>query len=364
MKFKSLLEARRNPDKNIKISAYDELKVFKDDPDIYISFRNINKIGINPKSRFNTPNGIYTYPLREIWKEIESKRNMDNIPWAGLEEYIYIVRSLNKPIFIKDLYKDYSSADFDRDIKKLKSMKFNNFDDILKDALITSKINSPVGYFWNLTRLLSLSKGNEFSSIKSIKTGAQAWNNLFRKLGYTGFADKSGKGVIHESEPTQAVFLSKDAFKVEKAVLNKNYFSFTLTEVLRKINFDNYELNYPKFVKDLLVLLHKENKTIIDKFPELNNRSILQIAEINSSTSLTLMNQIQNNTKLYKFYTNVKMLEKMIDYLISIRKPYSIINILNLVGGSIDLNKLKFLEKYKGNKEVELILKNYYRITI
>ena len=64
-----LSEKRSNPDKNPKLSAYDYLEQYKDDPDVYISFTDISKIGINPRSDFNTPNGIYTYPLREMWKD-------------------------------------------------------------------------------------------------------------------------------------------------------------------------------------------------------------------------------------------------------------------------------------------------------
>lgn len=41
---------------------------YKDTDDVYFSFTNIFKIGINPKSTWNTPVGIYTYPtnIRKI----------------------------------------------------------------------------------------------------------------------------------------------------------------------------------------------------------------------------------------------------------------------------------------------------------
>lgn len=62
-----ILEARRNPETNIKVSAYDQLKKYKDDHNVYISFRNIDKLGVNPsyKSKDSTPNGIYFYPLKD-----------------------------------------------------------------------------------------------------------------------------------------------------------------------------------------------------------------------------------------------------------------------------------------------------------
>jgi hypothetical protein len=72
-------EARRNPEQNPKISVVQALAKYKDDPDIYISFTYVDKVGINPRSTFNTPLGIYTYPLKEMWKDIVN----DTIPYAG-----------------------------------------------------------------------------------------------------------------------------------------------------------------------------------------------------------------------------------------------------------------------------------------
>ena len=64
-----LFEARKFPTLNPKLSAYDQLKQYKDDPSIYISFTEINKIGINPVSKWDTPLGIYCYPLKDTWQK-------------------------------------------------------------------------------------------------------------------------------------------------------------------------------------------------------------------------------------------------------------------------------------------------------
>ena len=74
-----LEEKRRNPELNPKIDIIRALERRQDDPDIYISFvEDVGvpdgavsgfKIGINPKSRYNTPTGIYTYPLKQAFAE-------------------------------------------------------------------------------------------------------------------------------------------------------------------------------------------------------------------------------------------------------------------------------------------------------
>jgi hypothetical protein len=265
--FRQFLEARRNPDQNPKIGIVQALEPYKNDPDVFISFRSINKIGINPLSRYNTPNGIFAYPVKQMWDALKN----DKIPFAGDSPFVYVFRVKPQKGFVADL-KDYGSADFDKDMKKIekfwktewskdrgKVIRFFNrvekndkgvakimqdiraikddkargkafdiaFDDpknlkkIIK-ALIDKATKeaepfvSPVNSFWNVTRTISqlLSRGL-FDSSK--------WNTLLRKLGYIGFADRSGKGIIHKSEPTQAMFLSKTPIKVIGAFDNKRY---------------------------------------------------------------------------------------------------------------------------------------------
>lgn len=220
-----LQEARRNPTQNPKISAYDYLVKYKDDSNIYISFRSIDKIGINPRSSFNTPNGIYTYPLKQSWKEYDVTPHipMSSIfPFAGEYPYIYVVRSKNTKGFVKDISR-YTHKQLQKDVEKLASLwngEYAYFIDIVDKAYKTARENSPFVKFWNLTRLLCT---NENISNESGSSHSQSWNNLLRRIGYTGFCDKMGKGWIHPAEPTQAVFLQFNEFDVVDKIENKTY---------------------------------------------------------------------------------------------------------------------------------------------
>ncbi len=234
------LEARSHPELNPKISAYKALEPYKNNPDIYISFTEIKKIGIKPLSEYNTPNGVYTYPLKEFWKKygVDKYKSISKAaPFAGDRPYIFILKSKNKPIFIEDMYKNYTSKDFDRDMKKIKDMYYEyakKSNDIMeKDvpelfradmnlAINSAKDKNPVMSFWNFTKRISenITTLNR-SKFLSSTSETQAWNNLLRRLGYTGFGDKSGRGYIHPSEPTQAVFLSRDAFDVIDMIENR-----------------------------------------------------------------------------------------------------------------------------------------------
>ena len=239
-------ELRKNPDKNPFIGAWDYVEQYKNDPDVYISFTKIDKIGINPKSQFNTPLGIYCYPLKEYY-QIYLKPLLDEkgdnakfkysigsrAPFAGNSKYVNFIRVKDKSHFINDMYKDYGSDKFDRDYKILvRTYKeilfdewkqgFKNFsldyfpspetdegvwDSLYDEAKDTARVTNPVMTMWNLTRLLSTALSS------SDKQASTKWNLILSKdLGYSGFADKSGKGYIHPSEPMQAVFFKYSSF--------------------------------------------------------------------------------------------------------------------------------------------------------
>lgn len=229
-----LIEARSHTDMNPKISAYDALKPYSNNPDYFISFTKLDKLGINPKSKYDTPLGIYTYPLKDIWKEyrVDQKKSVGQaVPFAGTSPYIWLVKVDQSKKFVNDMYSDYGSNDYDKDKQLLLDhIAKNRTDYKFKDDMGPDQIDylffqwtqearekNPVMSMWNITRSLSRYRKG---------TPAVQWNYLLREvLGYSGFADRSGRGYIHPSEPVQAVFLSTRAFSVVAEFLNKDYIS-------------------------------------------------------------------------------------------------------------------------------------------
>jgi hypothetical protein len=257
--LKVVLAARRNPEQNPKVSAYDYLKRWSDDPDVYISFTKLDKLGLNPRSIFNTPLGIYTYPLKEAWEkyEVDKERTLKVLPFAAQHPYIWVVRNLHQGKFVEDMYSDYNSSMFDRDEQVLKKMYIEHMkkrvdedientnifgkifiehrrkteyakledkwnQEILAQAIRTARVDNPISIFWNMCLILSMVlTGIEYSKADTKK--GTMWNTMLRKCGYSGFADKSGKAVIHVSEPMQALFLTRSAFKVIGECYNRDY---------------------------------------------------------------------------------------------------------------------------------------------
>lgn len=213
IRFKSyLIEARRNAHLDVqkRSNALETLSKYKNDPSIHISYTKLNKVGINPKSKFpDTPLAVYTYPLKEIWSDIE-KEGVANVHFAAANsEYIQVIKEKKKPLFDVSKYTvNILKADLEKLSKKISSdiidastndLANRGFDD-------NAKKNKPFLYL----RVLLYTIGNKLKKSKV----ASFMSMQLLDLGYSGFSDKKGLGEIHSAEPIQAFFLSRTFYDV------------------------------------------------------------------------------------------------------------------------------------------------------
>ena len=216
MRYYEIIESRRNPEQNPKESTLDALKVYAGRKDVYVSFtsdvgkmshvshgggKNVSgsKLGINPQSKYNTPIGIYTYPIDYVLSKD------GNVDFASEQPYLYVMQATKALLDLKK----YSKDDFERDSKKLIDMGFSHTREKgIKDA----KSKTPAARLWNWTR-------HSADYFYHGKTSAK-WSMILRRLGYSGAVD-NGSGLIHPNEPTQAVFFSMDAVKVLEVIPNR-----------------------------------------------------------------------------------------------------------------------------------------------
>lgn len=246
--------ARKNPKLNPKVSVIDELLPYKTNSRAFITYTTVNKVGINPSSTFNTPLGIYAYPLRSFWENIAN----DTVPFASGRPYVSLLLVKKNA---KILNNNYSWNDNDQDQVKLykfceekKLVKSNKgFVRLRDDAYEKYPFESrkPVFYIWALTRYIAyLLNPNEEDSISHITK----WSSIFNKvLGYDGAIDFRGWGFIHPNEPKQAVFFTIKAFSDTKTFLNKRY--------EKRESFDPQKFKYSKF---------SVNHNLVDKIIEVN----------------------------------------------------------------------------------------------
>lgn len=255
MRFTEIINEIRKSEKvsgkkEIKNDFMIDLKKYIDDDNIYISFqkdmtdvtqssRNNSKyvagpndvitpksrsnlgykLGLNPKSKFDTPIGIYSYPLKAAW-EYYKIGSGGKFPYGTEEPYCYVFKPNKSPLNIQD----FTNICWDKIIEMAQDIftdtEITNIFDEAKEPMDGSDIK--VGQIWNIMRYLSKESGISSRRQKNRNRSSDPvlWTKILKKLGVTSIVDKSGTGIIHENEPVQAVFFARD-FNVIDVLSNK-----------------------------------------------------------------------------------------------------------------------------------------------
>lgn len=206
-------DARRYQEEDRLLSDYDTLVSYVDQG-YFIHFTNKPELstGVNIKTEHKTPAGIYCYPLTS---DILSQK----VPYRGSSKYITIFKS-NSDNYIKA--SSYTDSDFESDYKKLETYydesnsRYKTYDVMVRESVIHSKIKHPLSSLLYL--IYNLSGGFNDPNIFKV-------TNLFKKLGYIGIYD-DGFGIIHVSEPDQAVFFSSSSLDVIDIIRNPLFKDF------------------------------------------------------------------------------------------------------------------------------------------
>ena len=330
-----LTEARRNPKVNKKEAPYYALEKYNK-PGYYATYiidpksfetntkkqnederENSPMVLLNPKSKWNTPVGIYTYKMLDMYKEYpppyESGEQVFRPPFAAEKPYIAVLQKTSE---CRTLYTtSYKSNDLTKDLPKLrhdilqlmqkkhgkdyhKTQSLDFFNDIVTFSKHLSKSNRVASKLWNVTRMsgfLIEKSWNEISelfakdeevilsTLKKFVPKPTLWATILRrapgKQFYYDLVDDPGLSVIHENEPRQAVFFSRKGYKVIKIIqntdieYNRNHNSTKfakkegelLTHVRRGKDISQIPPErYPDLVR-MLLRKDKDKKTFLDK---------------------------------------------------------------------------------------------------
>lgn len=218
--FKSFLnEARKNA--NLKaqerLNALDTLAKWSTSPDIHISYTAINKIGVNPKSKFmDTPLAVYAYPLKEIWNDIQ-REGVRNVKFAAnTSKFIFVLKERGQKL--KDV-SDYTRANLETDLKKIRGMvDAEVYDKAMENVTATASVNKNLPYRYLQYFLYQVA----VKSKKNIAAIAATISSMLSQLGYVGFSDRKGTGQIHQAEEIQSFFLTPKAYEVVDVIEIRN----------------------------------------------------------------------------------------------------------------------------------------------
>ncbi len=179
-------------------------------PDAYVTYTELPKFGANPKSIFNTPLGIYAYPLEYVLEgDLE-------VPFAGDQPYMFIFRQLDNSRMLNLTYA--KKSEFQQRISKAieQVLPGQHFDDyqIHNNGDIWKEMYNAVYRYLTKTEYTY----NPDDEPKG------PYNTLTRKIlmtaGYDSVLD-TGYGIIYDNEPTQAVFFNIKNLEVVDMIRNK-----------------------------------------------------------------------------------------------------------------------------------------------
>lgn len=232
-----LSDARRNPEQNPKLSPNEAIKDFlsktqdkipgSDYKNLFVSFTMVPKLGINPQSKYNTPIGIYSYPADYVYNRAGDRESMSELPFAGDAPYVNIFKSTGNILTISSMKIDNTLMGYYEELRRVMSpfekgemrggyMHYEEFvDKFASESDKEAKVDTPGGHFWYVTMKCADVISKRRGIAKPI-----AWNWIFRQLGIDGVLDE-GEDIIHENEPVQAVFFSKENIEVLDRVENK-----------------------------------------------------------------------------------------------------------------------------------------------
>jgi hypothetical protein len=252
----------------------------KASPSHFFTMTEINKVGINPQSSYNTPLGIYAYPLTS---EYYNKLIKGTLPFAGDKPYVNLF-SLNVPVFNLD---KYAKEDLIKDTKIIKELIISRKEKLtdrkrtpedsadfeIQKAFEEARGQEAISKFWNLTRITAWDP--------------KKWNTLLRTLGYTNFYDP-GESIIHPSEPTQIVILDPRIISHTNTYFNP----WVTSNALNKTD--------PSDKKILEQKINKRQELLSDKIAKVNNpKTLSKIVEfIFDNSSLDLLDHVMDNPNM------------------------------------------------------------------
>lgn len=234
MRYQEFKEARRRPELNPRVSLNSllaqRLKQTTDMitdgmPNLFVSFTTVDKLGINPRSGFNTPLGIYSYPAKFVADQMGAGRPAKvSVPFAGDSPYANIFGARGRIIDLARM----SDSDLQGYVKGLVDIwaEAGGGDSAAEDVAEIVKQaprealhpRYPGGKFWYMTREVAMLM-NPDAEEGDVSFPA-TWNKIFRRLGIDGVVDP-GVGIVHHNERHQGVFFSIGAVEGVERVQNK-----------------------------------------------------------------------------------------------------------------------------------------------
>ncbi len=164
----------------------------------------IKKIGINPGTEFNTPAGVYFYPLD---KTRYDQLIGNYLPYVSDKPYVGLAKLNWGAKWLKLIRQDDGNEEDEKKADAYLKKEYDFDMSEVRDEEVRHMDFSPNARIFVKTYFCSKLRANRVGTKPT-----WLWTKILRGLGYEGVYD-SGNSIIHPSEPTQVVCLSPNAYE-------------------------------------------------------------------------------------------------------------------------------------------------------
>jgi hypothetical protein len=270
----------------------------------------VAKVGLNPRSEYDTPVGIYFYPLTSA--NLHDLMG-DNLPFAGDLEYVSLVklkdtfkwlnvqsRDVKYRSHLSKLYWKMIAKSIDEIVSSspgwrkrteylLDPSRKEDFSDKSNEDLLHS-LSKTKGKHWDMGDGARIFDYTYFAS-RFAKKPAVTWSKILSDFGFHGIYD-DGNSVIHENEPSQLV-----AFRREYVEVIGTY----RTQDLRKSSKEKNEELSDEAISRLIWRETSQQKflNLYKKFKDVAGETTLYAFAYNPLTTQEMLEELSNSKSSY-----------------------------------------------------------------
>lgn len=146
--------------------------------DLYVSYTGIEKIGVNPRSGYDTPLGVYSYPLAHVLNVIKNTGNASSVEYMGDLPFVWVFTPRNANAGL-DIAR-YTEQQYKRDLAKLRQYmlskgfdleEYNRHEKTAIDGAYSvdqDRAGPDISKLWNVTRVMGaeLAKKKKIGDLK------------------------------------------------------------------------------------------------------------------------------------------------------------------------------------------------------
>ncbi len=219
--FKSWRQFLNEKKKFENVPILKKLEPYSDDDSYFVSFTDLEKIGLNPNNRFSTPIGVYAYNLKDLWPDWTAGDRF----FGDDRRYVNLIKLVTDKVLNLSDYTNYEKDKkflkdkYNSTIKEKIGKEFEDFVEDVKNNADLYKYDDKASEIWGVSQAIAETDQSRVGQYT--KRSTIIWNRMLRDMGYDAIVDKGSN--IHILQSSQAVFLVPSSYKLVGRLLNKSY---------------------------------------------------------------------------------------------------------------------------------------------